>query len=294
MSAAAQSLNVAQPTIWKQIHSLESHLGVPLLEPHVHGCRLTAAGRALYQLVAPLVAEIESVPERFKASLGQQARRLVIAATPRPFDEEIFPCVAAYEQQYPHVRLVLSQMVTREGVVRAVESGEADLGLASLRYQDPHEQLKSVPVYELDLVLLVPPEHPLAKKSITLKDFAKHPILNTRGLYSDWGVSSVLESIKAFDHPQRRVELELARSIRFYVNQGMGIGIVVKPVGTPPLDNMVERSLYPIFQTRITMSAFYRRQVTPDQELLDFVEVVRRTLAPKVDQMSRVKKKPHK
>jgi DNA-binding transcriptional LysR family regulator len=279
MAAAADALGVAQPTIWKQIRSLETHLGMPVLEPHARGCRLTAAGEVLFKLVAPLVAEIETVPDRFKDSLGQQSRRLVIAATPRPFDEEIFPCVAEYERRFPHVRLVLSQVATRESVIKAVETGEADLGLASLRQGAFSEYLRCEPVYELEPVLLVPKEHPLAGNSVTLRDFSKYPILNARGLYADWGVSAALDEVGAFAHPQRRIELEMARSIRHYVNQRMGIGIVVRPAGAPPLDDLVELPLSGVFHTRMIMFAFYRQRVTPDPELLDFIQVVRDTFS---------------
>lgn len=283
MAAAAEALGVAQPTIWKQIHSLENHLGMPVIEPHARGCRLTAAGEVLYKLVAPLVTEIEAVPERFRNSLGQQSRRLVIAATPRPFDEEIFPCVSAYERRFPHVRLVLSQVATRESVIKAVETGDADMGLASLRQGAFSEYLRCEPVYELEPVLLVPKEHPLAEKTITLRDFAKFPILNARGLYADWGISAALEEVDAFNHPQRRVELEMARSIRHYVNQRMGIGIVVRPAGAGPLDELVELPLSKVFRTRMTMFAFYRQRVTPDPELLNFIQVVRDTFTKQVE-----------
>jgi DNA-binding transcriptional LysR family regulator len=275
MSAAAEALGVAQPTVWKQIHSLETHLGVALVEPHTRGCRLTAGGQFLLNLAGPLVAEIDTLPERFRAGVGQQARRLTVAAMPRPCEEELLPCVAAYERRCPHVRLVLRQVGTRGSVIETIKSGEADLGIVSLRPDDLPDALHTEALYELEPVLLVPHGHPLARGKVRLAHFAQYPLLNARGMYGDLGIAAALERIGAFRHPDRRVELELARTIRLYVQKGMGIGFVVRPVGTKPVGDVVERPLGKLFGDRLMMHAFYRRRVAPDQELLDFLVVVR-------------------
>jgi DNA-binding transcriptional LysR family regulator len=274
MSTAAAALGVAQPTVWKQIHRLEAHLGVSLVEPHTRGCRLTAAGHLLLQMAGPLVAEIEALPERFRTTVGRQTRQLTVTATPRPFEEELLPCVAEYERRFPQVRLVLRQVATRNGVIAAVEAGDADVGLVSFQPDYLPEVLHAEPVYELEPVLLVPFKHPLAKVRIQMEHLSKYPLLNARGLYADWGIAGALERIGAYSHPEHRVELEMARSIRLYVKNGMGIGIVVRPAGAKPAGDVVERPLGKLFGDRMMMYAFYRRRVTPDRELLDFIQVV--------------------
>lgn len=55
LTAAARTLRLAHPTVWKQVHALEEHFGVRLVEPHVRGCRLTDEGRVLAELAGPLV-----------------------------------------------------------------------------------------------------------------------------------------------------------------------------------------------------------------------------------------------
>jgi DNA-binding transcriptional LysR family regulator len=278
MSAAAAALGLAQPTVWKQIHGLEQHLGEQLIEPHSRGCRLTAAGELLLEMAGPLLAEFETLEDRFRTSLGNQARKLTISATPRPFDEELLPCVAEFERQQPQVRLILRQVATRQGVIASVEAGEADIGLCSYRPLELPHELHAEPIYELELVLLVPKGHPLAKTRIRREHFAKYPLLNARGLYADWGIASALETFGAFRNPQRRIELELARSIRLYVQNGLGIGIVARPAGMKSGGDVIERPLGELFGERIVMYAFYRNRVTPDRELLEFVRVVRELL----------------
>jgi molybdate transport repressor ModE-like protein len=54
LTAAANSLGLSQPTVWEQVHALERDLGVPLMERHSRGCRLTENGRRVAVLAAPL------------------------------------------------------------------------------------------------------------------------------------------------------------------------------------------------------------------------------------------------
>lgn len=285
MAAAADALGVTQPTVWKQIHSLEDHLGVTLVEPHTRGCRLTDAGQLLLRLADPIVNEVESLWERFEAAVGKESRQMVVAVPPRPCEEELIPCVSEYERRYAHVRLVLRQVADRSRVIQTVEGGQADMGLVALRPDQFPEGfrfpkgLHVAGVYELEPVLLVPRGHPLQKATLRLEHFAKYPLLNSRESYPDPGITAALEAIGAYKHTGRTVELDLARTIRQYVRYGLGIGIVARPLGWEPLGDVVERPLKSLFPSRLTAYAFYRSRVTPDPELLGFIEVLRDELA---------------
>jgi DNA-binding transcriptional LysR family regulator len=176
------------------------------------------------------------------------------------------------------VRLVLLQVATRASVLDSVDSGQADIGLVSLQPHSAPEDLHGEPIYELEPVLLVPHGHPLAKGPVRMQHFARYPVLNARTIYADWGIAAALERVGAFRHPEHRVELEMARSIRLYVKNGLGMGIVVRPRGSKPAGDVIERPIGKLFGERMVMYAYYRRRVTPDQELLDFIKVVRELL----------------
>ncbi len=278
MAAAAKSLGLAQPTVWKQIHSLEMLMGTKLVEPHQRGCRLTPEGEVLLRLASPLVVEFESLRERFEDALERRKRRLVVCATPRPFDEELLPCVSEFERQYPEVQLSLRQVATREQVLQAVEVGGADLGVCSLRPLCATAALVSESVYDLELVLLVPRGHALAKrKGLRLEDLASYSFLNHPNLYADWGVAAALEAAQIFNSEvaSRRIELALAGTIRRYVAMGLGIGIVVRPVDRIPTGELVERPLSQLLGIRMAMYAYYRKSVAPADLIQAFIGVIR-------------------
>src|SRR5690606_14007171 len=83
MTAAAQALQLSHPTVWKQIRMLEERLGQTLLEVRGRRCLLTPAGRTLSQMVQAVVAEFETLPERFQQQYASLHARLVVAATTR-------------------------------------------------------------------------------------------------------------------------------------------------------------------------------------------------------------------
>ena len=75
-TAASQFLDVAHPTVWKQVHALERELGAKLLEPFGRGCRLTSAGELLAELAQPAVASIGSLKRTFQEQLEVAETRL--------------------------------------------------------------------------------------------------------------------------------------------------------------------------------------------------------------------------
>ena len=90
--------------------------------------------------------------------------RLTIASTQRILVEDLPASISAFEARHPGVRLRFLELPT-EQVAAAVESGRADLGLTLRRSVDlPNRRPAFEPAYDLDLVLVTPKDHPLARK----------------------------------------------------------------------------------------------------------------------------------
>ena len=84
---AADSLGLARPTVWKQVHALEHHLGVQLVAPHTQGCESTEAGRLLANIASPLVTGIGSI----KQALQFQSQSAPATWRPSPWSISGFP-----------------------------------------------------------------------------------------------------------------------------------------------------------------------------------------------------------
>ena len=164
LAAAAQALGVAQPTVWAQVHALERAFQVQLIEPHGRGCRLTDAGQLLARLAGPMVTGIDSLKQAFDEQYGTEEARLVVAASQRILVEDLPPAIAEFESKHPRVRLTLLERMSGH-VAAAVEQGDADVGISTEQEAgEPSPWLRFEPAYELDLILIMPKKHPLARR----------------------------------------------------------------------------------------------------------------------------------
>jgi DNA-binding transcriptional LysR family regulator len=233
LAAAAAALGVAQPTVWKQVHALERQYGVKLVEPHKRGCRLTEDGRLLMQLADPLVTGLDSLPRQFREARELTATGVTVATTPRILVEDLSPCVVEFEGRWPHVRLTFKE--TRdEDVAKEVESGSADLGLVHLMEpQADTTRLAFEAGYPIEIVLITPPDHPLARrKHIRPRDLRPYPLVNSPSAFEP-ALAAVLHQLGLFKTEPRRCEAFFAATIRHFVELGFGIGLIPRPAHAP-------------------------------------------------------------
>lgn len=228
LAAAAASLGLTHPTIREQVLALEREFGTKLIETHGRGSRLTADGRLLAELATPVVSSATAIRQRFHAAKQNTEVRLVIAGTPRLFQEDLPEPVAFWLRRRPTARLVFLELRDDE-VTATVESGRADFGLTSARAPEPSPPgLVLEPAYELETLLITSPKHPLARKRrVTPADLARYPMLSSRYTLSDeHDLATLVERRGILDGPPPPVEPFLAATVRTYVELNLGIALV--------------------------------------------------------------------
>ncbi len=243
-TAAAASLALAQPTVWKQVHALEQEFGAKLVEAYGRGCRLTAAGRVLAELIGPAVASVSTTKRRFQEALGTMETHLTVAATPRTLVEDVAECIVEFERRWPQVRFTFRELHTDE-VALQVESGEADVGISPER--GPHADsswLEFEPCYDLDILLITPEDHPLARRRhVSPRDLCDYPLVNSPTGFHHAPVTALLEQLGVFRAQNRRVEAYFHATVRRYVALGFGIGLVSASPAHRPHPGFHERSM---------------------------------------------------
>jgi LysR family hydrogen peroxide-inducible transcriptional activator len=172
---AAEKCLVAQPSLSQQIIKLERELRQPLLERLGRTVRLTEAGRALYTQAVSVLAAVDDIRERVTAASAPGSGTINVGAIPTIAPYLLPPLLKSYRKRFPRASMALHENLT-EFTVRGCLEGELDVGvIASLPESD---LLHTEPLFDEELLLALPPKHPLIKKrSITLEDVADEPFV---------------------------------------------------------------------------------------------------------------------
>jgi len=277
LSAAADALGLAHPTVWQQVHALERDLGQPLIKAFGRGSRLTDAGRVLAELVAPVVLGAQGIKSQFRAALVGRRPTLTVVATPRACVEDLPPCVAAFGRLHPGVDLTLREAGEAQAQAQ-VEAGEADLAALSGLPESATRTVEYEQAYELDMVLVVPPGHPLATKRVVRpEDLREYPLVSGPPAFANSPLWARIE--QATDNGPRpcRGQAQFTATALEFVRLGMGIAVVGRSsLGRTPR-GLHERDMTAHFGR--SQVYFVRRKGLPiRKEVADFQAVVRDTL----------------
>ncbi|HJV52863.1 MAG TPA: CysB family HTH-type transcriptional regulator [Noviherbaspirillum sp.] len=225
LTEAAKALYTSQPGVSKAIIELEEELGVDIFTRHGKRIRgLTEPGRAVLRSVELIMQEIDGLKRIGKEFAAQDTGSFTIATTHTQARYALPQVVQAFMYRYPKVRLSLLQGNPKQ-IAEMVLKDQADMAIATEAIASV-EGLVTLPCYQWEHVVVVPPEHPLLKsKSITLEEIATYPLITYDSAFTG---RAKIDHAFAIRHLKPDVLLEAidADVIKTYVELGMGIGII--------------------------------------------------------------------
>src|SRR2546422_915813 len=104
---AAARLNVSQPALSRQIHALETELGLPLFDRIRRRVQLTSEGEDLLRRSRRLLAEADSLGERARSLKSGETGILRVGATPQTIENLIADFLTHYRRRHPGVEVHL-------------------------------------------------------------------------------------------------------------------------------------------------------------------------------------------
>lgn len=159
---AAGALNLSQPAISKSLKELEDGLQLSLIDRSARSIRLTDAGRLLYDRARELFG-VERIAERELRELrGLKRGILRVGASTTIATYFLPPILGRFHLRHPSVRISASSANTRTILRRLLES-KIDLALVEGPVFHPHVDV--IPWREDELVVIAPPDHPLARRA---------------------------------------------------------------------------------------------------------------------------------
>ena len=225
LTEAAKALFTSQPGVSKAIIELEEELGVDIFTRHGKRIRgLTEPGRAVLKSVELIMQEIDGLKRIGKEYAAQDSGSFTIATTHTQARYALPKVVQAFMQKYPKVRLSLLQGNPKQ-IAEMVMRDQADLVIATESISG-FDGLISLPCYQWEHVVIVPPELPLLMlKNVTLEEIAHYPLVTYDSAFA--GRSKIDHAFQLRDlKPDVLLEAIDADVIKTYVELGMGIGII--------------------------------------------------------------------
>ena len=161
-AAASAKLFKTPSALSYTIHRLESDLNIQLLDRSGHRARFTPTGQMLLEKgreVLHIARELEIRAVKLQQGWEHTLRLAVDCTFPVM---QLSPLIAAFYQQQPLTRLHFTQNPSLLDW-RPLTDGQADLLLGALGEPPPLSGYDYLPLGELELLLVVSPQHPLAR-----------------------------------------------------------------------------------------------------------------------------------
>jgi LysR family cys regulon transcriptional activator len=277
ISAAAEALHTSQPGVSKQVKSLEDELGVEIFVRH--GKRIAAItepGKAVLAIAERLLAEAANLKRAGEEFANEKLGALTVATTHTQARYALPKAVAAFKKRYPDVRLVLHQGNPTQ-ICELVRAGEADLAIATEAIAE-YPELVSLPCYQWNRCVVVPPGHPLLKvKPLTLEAIAQFPVVTY-----DFAFAGRSQINKAFEKRGLAPNFVLTALdsdvIKTYVELGLGIGILA----TMGFDAKRDRGLHALDASHLFESSTTRLGIKRGAWLRGYVYEFIELFAPRL------------
>jgi len=232
---AAEGLQVAQPSLSKQIRTLESELGAPLFSRARGNITLTPAGEALLPLARRILADVETARREVQDLTGLRRGRVRLGATPSLFAGLLADALALFRGRYPGIELHVEESGSRD-LVHDLARGQLDLALIILPLQSSDPALETTPILREDLVVVSPRPATPPGPYVRIADLRNQPLVMFRQGY-DLREATLAACRQAGFEPKFAVEGGEMDAVLRFVEAGLGPALVPSMVlsGRPGL-----------------------------------------------------------
>jgi DNA-binding transcriptional LysR family regulator len=226
-SKAAEGLFISQPAVTKHIRSLESKVGIGLIQRGRGGFALTEAGKVLFkhtQKISSHLMEIENALGNFQ----KDHYGLLKIGTTESYSKCLMPrLLSGFQASFPFIKIALD-VGNSEEIEKNLITYRNDLALIGITKVS--SKFESIPFLKEELVLIVSPTHSLAKRqAVSLGEIEKYPlIISAKGSTTR---KILLQAFKELNiYPSLLIEAGSSEFIKQWVSEGKGVSVIVKRI----------------------------------------------------------------
>ena len=223
-SRAAEKRFRTQPAISAQIRALEEEIGARILDRSGGKVSITAAGK-LFQKYAEETLDARKAVLTAIAETERVPRGEIIVGANEGTCLHILPEVfAQFKKQYPDVAVNIKSADYAK-ILDSVIDNSVDFGVVSMPVSDP--RLTVVLIHRDELVIIVPPQHPLAKmKSAGIGDAARFPLVVPKAGHTRDALEGLFYEHKL--KPRYAMELDSSELLKRFVAADVGVGFIAR------------------------------------------------------------------
>jgi DNA-binding transcriptional LysR family regulator len=221
-SRAAEALFLTQPSVTARIQSLERELGERLFERTGRSVTLTDAGRAFMPHAQRAMTAVQEGNDAIEAVRHGEVGSIRIGASSSIATYVLPAILKRFRESRPRVHIHLLTGSTEE-MIEKLLAGEVHVAIALL---NQHPELASQHLFNDDLVLVVSPQHPFARRGkVTVAEAGREPFLffERSSIYHGLIYSTFL---RVGVVPESVMELDSMEATKHMVEAGLGIAVI--------------------------------------------------------------------
>ena len=252
---------IQQPAVSSQIIQLEESLGTTLFQRRPFA--LTAAGEQLYQFIEPFFGNLEAMTVKLQGGVSQHVR---VGASEVVLRDHLPHIVQEVRKKFPKLTITLKQGYQNE-LEAMLSARELDLAVTIIE-KKPLPGIKTLPMIELPLVLLVPRSSPYrSAEEIWKQDKIQDPLISLpdkEPIPKSFQAGLAKHGVDWFTG----IEVSSLELVQTYVANNYGIGVTI---GVPRAKFHPDVRVLPLagFPT-VVAGVLYPGKLTPLlQELVD-------------------------
>ena len=241
VTAAAESLHMSQPAVSKQIKLFEETLGMQVFKRTSRNfVGMTALGDAVLPEIDKALVAIDNIRRLGRKRRENRFAQLNIATTNTLARYRLADRLSSMHKTYTDHALNLIEG-TNIQILELLQNHEADFAWFSALTLEPYQgylrQLVVLPAMGWSSVLVLPRSHRLAKRGPqSLADLGEEPLVTyVTSHKGDCGLACAMRAVGV----TARVVLTArnAETIKTYVRQGMGLGVIADMAYDPECDD---------------------------------------------------------
>jgi len=160
-SRAAEQCHVSQPSLSQQIQKLEDELGERLFDRMKREAKLTSHGETFLRRAVRILEEVDAAKREATDAQDLLRGTLTIGVLPTIAPYLLPDVMARFMERFPGVEIVVQEDTTARLIKLALDY-EIDFALASQPIHN--ERLEVTGLFSEELLLALPPGHPLTRK----------------------------------------------------------------------------------------------------------------------------------